>query len=186
MGGRTLTVIKLALLLRAVLTRVITWLSGLKFWQSVALGLALFAGLQTVRLAGEKRHSAKVEAQLLKYDQQRHADREAYAKAQQDAQAKNRAQVQQIEQQSQRITDETQSAYARDRAELIRLRRQNATPQGSAGDAGAPKDGPAPKGADADGLHLSPDEHLQASEIELRLMHLQNWVAEQLKVDPNK
>jgi hypothetical protein len=49
-----------------VAQRIGGWLSGLKFWQIVCLGLALFAGLQTIRVSAEKRHSAKVEAQLQK------------------------------------------------------------------------------------------------------------------------
>ena len=161
------------------------WLAKRSLAELACIALALFAGLQTIRVAAEKRHSAKVEAQLLKCDQQRHADQEAYAKAQADAQAANRAHVEQIEQQYQRNSDDERQAYLRDHAELVRLR-QHPTAQGAASGAGSPA-APAPtQGADGDGLRLSPDEHLQAQEIELRLMHLQNWVERQLGVDPNK
>lgn len=111
----------------------------------------------------------------------RKADRSAYERAQLEAAAKNRADVAAKEAQSQRISDNAKTAYARDLAELRRLRANSAAPARPSGSAHPPQGRPAPGGADADGLQLPPDEHLQASEIELRLMHLQNWVIEQLK-----
>ena len=55
-----------SLLLRAVLTRVITWLSHLSFWQ-IMFGLALMvAGALSMRLLTEQRHSAKLSRQLSK------------------------------------------------------------------------------------------------------------------------
>jgi len=113
-------------------------------------------------------------------------DRATYEQAQKNAAAQNKAHVADVEAQQKRISDETQSAYASDHAELIRLRQQQRASKGSTGGTGSsPPTSPA-QGADGDELQLSPDEHLQASEIELRLMHLQNWVEQQLQIDPNK
>jgi hypothetical protein len=69
----------------------------------------------------------------------------------------------------------------------VRLREQRtAAAKGSTGAARASETSAPAAGADDHGLQLSPDEYLQAQEIELRLMHLQNWVERQLAVDPNK
>jgi hypothetical protein len=115
------------------------------------------------------------------------ADRATYEAAQQRAAAENKANVAAKEAESKRITDETQSAYQRDHAELVRLREQRtAAAKGSTGAARASETSATAAGADDHGLQLSPDEYLQAQEIELRLMHLQNWVERQLAVDPNK
>jgi hypothetical protein len=76
-----------------LLKRFGSFLGSLNVWQLLCIGLALFAGLQTIRVSGEKRHSAKVETQLAKCSQARHADQQAYRKAQADAQAKNAADV---------------------------------------------------------------------------------------------
>jgi hypothetical protein len=49
---------------RSVATAVLTWLPHRSFWQ-LAFGAALiFAGIQTIRVKAEQRHSTKVEAQL--------------------------------------------------------------------------------------------------------------------------
>jgi hypothetical protein len=44
--------------------RIGAWLGSLNIWQLACIGLALFAGIQTLRLGAEQRHSAKVENQL--------------------------------------------------------------------------------------------------------------------------
>jgi hypothetical protein len=46
--------------------RIGAWLTSLSFWQLACIGLALFAGVQTLRLGAEQRHAHKVEAQLSK------------------------------------------------------------------------------------------------------------------------
>lgn len=46
--------------------RIGAWLGSLNIWQLACIGLALFAGVQTLRVSAEQRHSAKVEAQLSK------------------------------------------------------------------------------------------------------------------------
>ena len=53
-------------LAKRVGTAVITWLKHASFWQIVSIGLACFALVQHFQLAGERRHSHKVELQLRK------------------------------------------------------------------------------------------------------------------------
>jgi hypothetical protein len=48
------------------LSAVWRFLKGASAWQLIAMGLAVFALVQHFQLAGERRHSAKVEAQLAK------------------------------------------------------------------------------------------------------------------------
>jgi hypothetical protein len=48
------------------LSAVWRFLKGASAWQLIAMGLAAFALVQHFQLAGERRHSAKVEAQLAK------------------------------------------------------------------------------------------------------------------------
>lgn len=45
-------------------TAILAWLKHASFWQIVAIALAAFALLQHFQLAGEKRHSQKLEKQL--------------------------------------------------------------------------------------------------------------------------
>jgi hypothetical protein len=116
-------------------------------------------------------------------------DRKAYELAQKEAHLNNHAHVQNIEQKSRSISDDERKSYLSDLAKLraSRLRSQGRTSQGAANGTGAPK-APAPAaGTDGNGLQVPPggDVQADASEIELRLMHLQNWVREQLGLDPN-
>jgi hypothetical protein len=55
-----------ALYLRAFLGGIGKFLAGLKFWQIVSLALLVAVGIQTMRLGSEKRHSAKLSAQITK------------------------------------------------------------------------------------------------------------------------
>lgn len=165
---------------------VVKWLSSLSFWQLACLGLALFAGLQTIRVSAERRHSAKVEAQIVKCEAARHADREAYAKAQADAQAKNRADVERTKQQQKEISDAT---VANLNARLERLRRElsASAAQGAPGHPGLSENGnPAPRADGQAGVCLTPEELLRAAENEERHDRLIDWVERQSKVDPNK
>ena len=168
----------------------IAWLSRRSLAELGALALAIICAVQFLSLKAERRHSAKLQVQIEKCDAARKSDREAYAKAQAEAASQNRAQVTKVEQQSQRISDDERQAYLGDlaklRADNQRLRGQAA--KGSAGQSGS-STAPAPaSGADADGLQVPPadDVREEAAEIELRLMHLQNWVAKQLAIDPNE
>lgn len=121
----------------------------------------------------------------------REVDQRAYQAAQDEAAAENKLQVQKIEQQSKRISDDERQAYLSDLAKLRayneRLRSPQAAPRRPASPASPPK-APAPaSGADGNGLQVPSlnDLHDEASVIELRLMHLQNYVREQLGLDPN-
>ena len=161
---------------------VFAWLKSLSFWQLVSLALAAFALLQHFQLADARHDRDSWHRQFTAEHQGRAEDRAAYEKAQKDAAAKNKAEVAQQEAQSQRISDNAKTAYERDLAQLRadnqRLR-SKAAPS-SPGKPGVSEDGSATKGADGDGVQVSPDDHLQAQEIELRLMYLQNWVKDQL------
>jgi uncharacterized membrane protein len=54
------------LALRAFAGRALSFLGRLNGYQIAIIALALFAGIQTLRVSAEKRHSAKVEQQLAK------------------------------------------------------------------------------------------------------------------------
>lgn len=110
------------------------------------------------------------------------ADRASYTAAQAQAQADNQAKVAQVKAQQEAISEKARSDYSRD---LERLRAQSRTAQGAAGSAGASGVPKAASGTDADGLPNAPCDNLCASEIELRLMYLQNWIAGQVGIDPN-
>ena len=121
----------------------------------------------------------------------RQADRTTYETAQRQAAQQNQAHVQQIEQQYQGITDNAKDAYARDHAELVRMRAQrDAALKGSAGQPGASPAHTATSGPHGDGVQVPAAVDLQtqddAADIELRLLHLQNYVEKVLAVDPNK
>ena len=165
------------------------FLKSLNGWQLVCLALALFGAVQTVRVWSEQRHSAKVESQLAKSEAARHADREAYAKAQAEAQVANAATVAKDKAERERITNDISQSYEAElaslRADLAR-RLRNAAPQGSAGPTDLPQVSPAPSGADdASRVSIPTSLYVRGAELELQLEKLQQWVNEQLKVDPN-
>jgi hypothetical protein len=165
--------------------RIGAWLTSLSFWQIMCLGLALFAGAQTIRVSAEKRHSAKVETQLSKCAATRHADQEAYRKAQADAQAKNRQHVAEIERQYQRNNDE---AVATLNARLERLRRElsNAAPQSHPNGASPPK-ADDPEGASGETrVCIAAKDFLRAAENEERFDELITLILKQTEIDPNK
>jgi hypothetical protein len=117
----------------------------------------------------------------------RKADRATYEAAQAEAARKNAEQVQKIEQKQQEKTDAAKRAYD---ADLARLRaggvRQQGTPaaKGAPGQPGASGVPSAPGGADgAPQVCVSAPDALSSAETELRLWHLQQWIAEQLQVE---
>lgn len=180
----------LALLFLGGAKRVLAWLSRRSFWQLVCIGLVVLIVVQRFELAGEKRHSAKVEVQLVKCGKARESDRAAYVKAQAEAASQNKAQVTKIEQTYKRNSVDERQAYLDDLAKLRadRVRAQNSTVKGSAGATIAPQDSAHAPRIDENGLCVpaSSDVCETGAEIELRLMHLQNLVEKQLSVDPNK
>jgi hypothetical protein len=178
------------LALRAFAGRALSFLGKLNGYQIAIIALALFAGIQTLRVSAEKRHSAKVEQQLLKCTAARKADQDAYRKAQADAQAKNLATVAKDKAERERITHDASQSYE---AELGRLRadlarRLHASPsQGAPGKPDLPNVSEAPGGPDgASRVSIPTSLYVHGAELELQLDRLQQWVNEQLKVDPNK
>ncbi|MES2904564.1 MAG: hypothetical protein V4696_10300 [Pseudomonadota bacterium] len=158
-------------------------------WKLIAgLGGLIALAVLLMLLRAEKRHSAKLEGRIVELIELRKADHANYTNAQSAAKAKNEAQVARIEVEQERITDAVSQDYAGDlarlRTELGRVRNQTApAAQRSAGDRQASQGGNAPARADGDGVPIPTSDDLPAAEIELRLMHLQNWVEEQGKVE---
>lgn len=164
------------------------FLKSLNGWQLVCLALALFGAAQTMRVWSEQRHSAKVESQLAKSEAARHADQEAYAKAQADAQAANAATVAKDKAERERITNDISQSYEAQLASLRAdlARRLRAQPQGATGPTDLPQVSPAPSGPDdASRVSIPTSLYVRGAELELQLEKLQQWVNEQLKVDPN-
>ena len=54
------------LAIRAILGRALSALGKLNLWQILLIAAIIFGAIQTVRVKAEQRHSAKVEAQLIK------------------------------------------------------------------------------------------------------------------------
>jgi hypothetical protein len=140
-----------------------------------------------LRLKSEQRHAHKVENQLSKSIAARQADRDAYTKAQADAQAKNDAQIVRVKQKQQEITDATVSTLDA-RLQLIRSElSKRPAPQSHPVGAQAGNPGSAPCIAfNSAWLCLSPAQRLSAAESEERHDELIDWNLQQSKVDPNQ
>jgi hypothetical protein len=170
-----------------IVKRIGAWLGSLNIWQLACLGLALFAGIQTLRLGAEQRHAHKVEAQLSKAVAARQADREAYAKAQAEARAKNLADIQRTEQRQKEISDARVADLNSRLDRITRELRDNPSAKGSAGRTPVPETGPAPcRAYDPAWLCLSPADRLLAAQNEERHDQLIDWVIGQSNIDPNK
>ncbi len=126
----------------------------------------------------EKRSHAKAKARIVELVELRKSDRASYEAAQREAATNNKADVAKIEARQERITNEATSSYRRELADL-RLRAQTRANRGSPNQPGLPGVPKAPGGTDGDGVPDAPCDDLCASEIELRLKHLQDWVSEQ-------
>ena len=149
------------------------WISG---------GLLFLLILTGIAFKLEQRAHGKAKQRIVELTELRVRDRANYESAQREAAEKNKAQVEKIEQRQEAKTNEVVSDYRRQLADL-RLRSQARAHQGAPGGpgvSGVPKAAP---GVDADGLPDAPCDHLCAQEIELRLMHLQNWVERQATPD---
>lgn len=123
----------------------------------------------------------------------RHADRESYAKAQADAQAKNDAQLVRVKSEQQGISDNAKRSFdadlARLRAELAKRLPQGRTaaPQGTPIGPGASPLPRAPGGPDAEARVCIPTSlYVRGAENELQLDSLIGWLERQMKIDPNK
>ena len=167
------------------------WLSARSLAELACLGLFLFALVQHFQLL-DARHDR--DAWRRQFDSEhagRVADRQSYETAQAKAAALNKVQVQRIERQQQEITDNAENRYnadlARLRAELGRLLAQD---QAAEGDPGKPGASPLPDSAgkpdDPAEVSIPASLYVHGAELELQLERLQDWVREQLKVDPNK
>jgi FtsZ-interacting cell division protein ZipA len=140
----------------------------------LAIALLIFIGLWKM----EQRRGDKLERRVVELVELRKADRKAYEAAQAEAERRNKETVQKIEERNEAITNRVRSDYQRD---LERLRQQSKANRGKAGGPGVSSVPKATGGADADGVQDAPCDNLCAQEIELRLMHLQNWVSGQFR-----
>jgi multidrug efflux pump subunit AcrA (membrane-fusion protein) len=174
---------------RAALSAVVGWLSRRSLSQIVCIILACALVLALLRAHHWKAVASNRQAQLVKCQAARKSDRDAYAKAQSEAQAKNAATVARDRAERERIThefDNYQSELDSLRSDLARRLRQPSA-QGSAGKPDLPNISPAPSGPDgAPRVSVPTGLYVRGAELELQLERLQQWVAEQLKVDPNK
>jgi hypothetical protein len=184
---------------KSVMDAIVGWLSRQSPATLLCVVLCVALLIDHAALLMAHRHLAKVEkqlsasvAQVKQLNASREADRQAYAKAQSDAAQQNKAQVAQIEQQYQRNSDDERQAYLSDLAKLRASSVREQTPSAPSGETGSanPSAPSAATGrADGDGLqvHQAADVPTSedAAEIELRLMHLQDWIEKQLNVDPN-
>lgn len=146
------------------------------FFGYVSLGLAALCLVLFLAFKIEQRHARKLDRRVTELVELRQADRARYEGAQAQAKAINQATVQKIEAENEKITNRIGADYRRN---LERLRSQAA--KGAAGRADLPKASEAPGGTDADGMPNSGCDLLCAQEIELRLLHLQDWVREQAR-----
>jgi hypothetical protein len=138
----------------------------------LAIALLIFIGLWKM----EQNRAGRLAERNSELVNLRKSDRARYEAAQAEAERRNKETVQKIEDRHEEISDRSRSQYLRD---LERLRLQPKANRGSTsgpGVSGVPK---ATGGVDVDGVPDAPCGDLCASEIELRLMHLQNWVREQ-------
>ena len=170
------------------------WIGSLDLVHFLLLVACLFGGWQTFGRWSQHRHTAKVEGQLSQCTKARGDDAKRYADAQAKAAADNKAQVANTEAKYERISSNEKQSYANDRARLHvyydGLLSQALADSGHPGSAASPSDSAASAGTDGARLQVPAAELVQtkedAAEIELRLMHLQNYVDGLLGVDPNE
>lgn len=170
-------------------TAFIDWLSR-DFWRVTTLAALIYIGVQHFSLVSARHEAAKWEKQFNAEHAGRLADRKAYQDAQTQAAQANKAQVQKVEQQYQRITDNERQSYLSDLAKLRaqRVRPSASAPQGGTGTTDPSPDSSAAPRIDESGVCVpaTSDVCEAGAEIELKLMHLQNYVSDVLSVDPNK
>lgn len=182
-----------ALAIWAVIQRIgasaLSFLGKLNIWQLLCIALALSTTVITLDRNHWKHVATERQAQLTHEIAARKADRDAYAKAQADAAAQNKAQVQHVEQQYQRNSDNERQAYLDDLAKLRagRVRPQAPAAPSSAGAANPSADDAAAPRIDDAGVCVpaTSDVCEAGAEIELRLMHLQNLFEQQTTINPN-
>lgn len=153
-------------------------------WAAILLLLGWSARLNDLRDRWHRQYLSEHAARL--------ADRSTYERAQGEADAKNKATLNRVRAEQEAINERTsrdfQTDLARLRAELANRLPQGGTaaPQGASGTTGASPLSGTPGGADAETVCIPSSLYVFGAETELQLDHLQRWISEQLKVDPNK
>jgi hypothetical protein len=172
---------------KSAFSGIVDWLSRRSLAEIICICLAI-----TLILTGYSRNHWKNvattrQAQLSACQKGRAADRAAYVKAQNDAAAKNKSDIQRTEQRQKEISD-ARVADLNSRLERIaRELRDNPSAKGSAGSTPIPETGPAPcRAIDPAWLCLSPADRLRAAQNEERQDELIDWVIGISKIDPNK
>lgn len=145
-------------------------------------GLVFVAMILGLALHMERRSHAKAKVRIAELVEMREADRKAYAAAQAEAAARNKAEVARITAKQEKVTHEIASDYQRQLAAL-RLRSQARANRGATGSTGVSGVPQAPGGADENGVPDPSCDLLCAQEIELRLLYLQRWVSQQVGVE---
>lgn len=165
--------------------RGLSLLGKLNMWQLLCIALFAASALFYVQRNNARDDLGTARANLNECRQGRIDDRKAYEQAQRDAQVKNDADVSRIVGEQEKVNAEAKSRYERDLARLRSggVRKDLAAPPGSAGCAEAGADGKAAAGVDGtDQLCVSRSLILRGAEIELQLMHLQDWINDQLQI----
>ena len=149
--------------------------------------LAAFQHFHAIRL---EHHTASLSKALGNEKLAHSADIARWKAASEAATANNKAQILHVTEEQSKISRNVSNDYQTNLAALRtsygRLRNRTApiNQRPANGDRASPV--PASPGpADGDGVSVPPDAALQSSEIELRLLYLQQWVRRQSAVDPN-
>jgi hypothetical protein len=155
--------------------------------QLIIAALVMLAAVQHFHAKRLERHDAATSRALGREKDAHTADIARWKAGSEAATALNKATIAKVERRQAIITKESTDEYAIQLADLRarydRVRRAAPSHQRPANGVGSsPVPDPA-SGADADGVPVSPDAALQASEIELRLLYLQEWVRQQAAVD---
>ena len=161
---------------------IMEWLSRRSAAELACIALAIYAALSTIGYKAEQRHARHLSAQLSKCMSAREADQRAYAKAQADAAARNRAHVETENKLREQINEASRNSFVADRD---RLRAQSGAAKSSPGTAAVPQVPHAAPGTPPEVVSLPPAELLRAQETELQLNALIDWVLQQSKIDPN-
>jgi hypothetical protein len=157
------------------------------WWAAIVLALAVAFAVQTARIEGFKAWPISVKgykAELQSERDARVADRRKYREAQGEAQAKNRAQLERIKSEQEKISADQQSKYERDLARLRAggVRKEFAAPPGSPGRPGTGPNAVSTCRADEQNVCVPRSVIVRAAEIELGRNALIDWINLQLGV----
>ena len=158
------------------------------------IALFIVAGLlvwQHLSLLDAHRQLRSTEQQVVACVKARAADQAHFTTVQQEAAAQNAATVAADKAERERITANVSQSYEDQlsslRADLARrLRDLAAARQSAASKSDLPDVSPSPSGPDASARVSIPSSlYVRGAELELQLERLQQWIAEQEKVNPN-